>query len=169
MKQIYHGLFWIALIVLVPLMGNAQLVSPDINTTILNTNLNQTINTDLSTDPLRDGAYVIINDGTNQPWWSVENIIGNDPANQISSFANAKNRIINILNQIMNYTLGLLALVALVYLMYHGIMMVTAAGDEERYNKWFGGIKYASIALAWIWLSWFVVSLIFYIIDFIVS
>jgi hypothetical protein len=47
--------------------------------------------------------------------------------------------------------------------------MVTAAGDEERYNKWLNGIKYASIALAGIGLSWLIISLIFYIIDFIIS
>lgn len=169
MKQLGHVLFWIAIVCIVPLMGNAQLISPDINTTILNKNLNQTVNTDLTTDPLRDGVRVIINDGTNNPWGSVDNIIWSNQWWQISSFANAKNRVINIINVIMNYTLGLLALVALVYLMYHGFMMVTAAGDEERYNKWFAGIRYAAIALAGIGLSWFVVSLIFYIIDFIIS
>jgi threonine/homoserine/homoserine lactone efflux protein len=43
--------------------------------------------------------------------------------------------VINIINTITNYALGLLALTALIYLLYHGILMVTAAGDEERYNK----------------------------------
>jgi hypothetical protein len=155
-------LFWSMVLFCVPLLGQSQFVTPNINTTILNQNLNQTVNTDLANDPLRDGAFVIINDGTN----SVDNIIGNNQ--QIGTFGNAKNRVINILNTIINYTLGLLAMVALVYLMYHGILILTAAGDEERFNNGLKGIKYAAIALGGIGLSWFVISLIFYLIDFII-
>lgn len=163
MKNLFHSLFWAVILLSFPLFGQTQLVTPDINTTILNQNLNWVVNTDLATDPLRDGAFVIINDGTN----SVDNVIGsNDP--QIGTFGNAKNRVINILNTIINYTLGLLAMVALIYLMYHGILILTAAGDEERFNTWLAWIKYAAIALAGIGLSWFVISLIFYLIDFIV-
>lgn len=59
-------------------------------------------------------------------------------------------------------------MVALIYLMYHGVLILTAAGDEERFNTGLQGIKYAAIALAGIGLSWFIISLIFYLIDFIV-
>lgn len=163
MKNLFHAIFWALTLLSFPLLGQTQFVTPDINTTILNQNLDQIVNTDLATDPLRDGAFVIINDGTN----SVDNVIGsNEP--QIWTFGNAKNRVINILNTIINYTLWLLAMVALVYLMYHGVLILTAAGDEERFNSWLQGIKYAAIALAGIGLSWFVISLIFYLIDFII-
>ncbi len=151
--------------IIMPLLGNAQLSTPNIDTSILNPNLDQTINTNLATDPLRDGAFWVINDGTN----SVDNIIGSDQTQSIWSFANAKNNVINILNAIVNYSLGILALVALGYLLYHGILIVTAAGDEERYNNGLKWLKYAAIALAGIGLSRFIVSLIFYIIDFIIS
>lgn len=163
MKNVFHALFWTLILLFFPILGQTQFVTPDINTTILNRNLDQIVNTELANDPLRDGAFVIINDGTN----SVDNIIGSDEP-QIGTFGNAKNRVINILNTIINYTLGLLAMVALVYLMYHGVLILTAAGDEERFNTGLQGIKYAGIALAGIWLSRFVVSLIFYLIDFIV-
>jgi hypothetical protein len=143
MKHLLHSIFWVAVLVTLPLLGQAQLVTPDITTSILNPNLDQAINTDLANDPLRDGAFFVINDGTN----SVEGVIGSDEP-QIGTFGNAKNRIINILNTIINYTLGLLALVALVYLMYHGILILTAAGEEERFNTGLKGLKYAAIALA---------------------
>ncbi len=163
MKNFFHSLFWAVVLLSFPLLGQTQFVTPDINTTILNQNLDWVVNTDLATDPLRDGAFVIINDWTN----SVDNVIGsNDP--QIGTFGNAKNRVINILNIIINYTLGLLAMVALVYLMYHGVLILTAAGDEERFNTGLKWIQYAAIALAGIGLSWLVISLIFYLIDFIV-
>ena len=163
MKNVFHALFWTLILLFFPILGQTQFVTPDINTTILNRNLDQIVNTELANDPLRDWTFVIINDGTN----SVDNIIGSDEP-QIGTFGNAKNRVINILNTIINYTLGLLAMVALVYLMYHGVLILTAAGDEERFNTGLQGIKYAGIALAGIWLSRFVVSLIFYLIDFIV-
>lgn len=163
MKNFLHAIFWASILLFFPLLGQTQFVTPDIDTTILNQNLDQIVNTDLATDPLRDGAFVIINDGTN----SVDNVIGsNEP--QIGTFGNAKNRVINILNTIINYTLWLLAMVALIYLMYHGVLILTAAGDEERFNTGLQGIKYAAIALAGIGLSWFIISLIFYLIDFIV-
>jgi len=130
MKQLLHGVFWLMLAFCIPLLGSAQFTTPNTNTTILTTELNTVINTNLGNDPLRDGAYRVVNDGTN----SVGNVIGSDQDTSIGSFANAKNRVINILNTIINYGLGLLALVALIYLIYHGIMMLTAAGDEERYN-----------------------------------
>jgi hypothetical protein len=130
MKQLLHGVFWLMLAFCIPLLGSAQFTTPNTNTTILTTELDTVINTNLGNDPLRDGAYRVVNDGTS----SVGNVIGSDQDTSIGSFANAKNRVINILNTIINYGLGLLALVALIYLIYHGIMMLTAAGDEERYN-----------------------------------
>lgn len=100
MKNFFHAIFWALILAFFPLLGQTQFVTPDINTTILNQNLNQAVNTDLASDPLRDGAFVIINDGGTN---NVDNIIGSNQ--QIGTFGNAKNRIINILNTIINYTL----------------------------------------------------------------
>lgn len=63
MKNFFHGVFWAIALLSFPLLGQTQFVTPDINTTILNQNLDSVVNTDLATDPLRDGAFVIINDG----------------------------------------------------------------------------------------------------------
>ena len=43
--------------------------------------------------------------------------------------------------------------------------MVTAAGDEKKYQKWLGVLKYAAIWLAIVWLSWMIVSVIFWFVG----
>ena len=166
MKRLYHLLFRIIICVVTPVVGNAQLTTPTLNTTILNKNIDQTINTTLvTTDPLREGAFFVVNDGNNT---TVQNIINSNTTGQITSFSQAKTSTISIINTLINYSLSLLAFIALVYLMYHWFIMLTAAGNEEKYSEGLQWIKYAAIALAGIGLSWLVISLIFYIISFIV-
>ena len=134
--------------------------------TILNTDVNEAINTDnwdwtTIWDPIREWAYQIVhsNDWDYEIWW----IINNDE--QIQEHNVALETTLDIIRNIINYALWLLSLVALIYLILHGFMMVTAAGDDERYKKWLAWIKYAAIAIGWIWLSWFVISFIFWIIT----
>ena len=62
----------------------------------------------------------------------------------------------------------MIALVALVYLIYHGFLIMTAAGDDTQYKKGLAGIKYAAIAIAGIGASWLVVSGIFWLIALII-
>jgi preprotein translocase subunit Sss1 len=45
--------------------------------------------------------------------------------------------------------------------------MLTAAGDEEKYNKWFTILKQVALWLVMIGLAWFIVSMIFYLIGII--
>ncbi len=140
---------------------------PNIDDTILNTNENDAINTDLTDgNPIRDGIYNIIQD-QQDPNNTIGNIIGND--NEIGDHLTAQNKTFQIINNFINYALGVLALISLIYLLYHGFLMITAAGDEEQYNKWRQWLKYAGIALAGIGVSRFVVSLIFYLIQLITT
>ena len=43
--------------------------------------------------------------------------------------------------------------------------MVTAAGDEKKYQKWLSVLKYAAVGLAIIGLSWLIVSVIFWFVG----
>ena len=61
----------------------------------------------------------------------------------------------------INWILWILATIALVVCLYGGFLMVTAAGDEKKYQKWLGVLKYAAIWLAIVWLSWMIVSVVF--------
>jgi hypothetical protein len=61
--------------------------------------------------------------------------------------------------------LGFLGLIALIYLIYNGFLILTAAGDDTQYKKGLQSIKYAAIALGGIGASWLIISLIFRIIQ----
>ncbi len=131
--------------------------------TILNTDMTDAINTDnwwwTIWDPIREWAYQIVNssDWNYEVWWII-----ND---EITDHETALNNTLELITRIINYALGLLSLVALVYLLFHGFMMVTAAWDDAKYKKWLKWIKYAAIALTGIWLSRFIISFIFWIIE----
>lgn len=135
--------------------------------TILNTNVNNVIDTDnwngTIWDPIREWAYQIINaeDGQteHQIWWIIDN------NNEITDHDTALKNTFGIITRIINYALGLISLVALIYLILHGFIILTAAWDETKYKQWLKGIKYAVIAIAGVWLSWFIISFIFWIIE----
>lgn len=78
--------------------------------------------------------------------------------------ATAREKATNLMKSFLNYILWLLALVALIYLIYHGFLALTAGNDDEQRNKWISWIKYAAIAIIWLWASWFIVSLILTVI-----
>ena len=72
--------------------------------------------------------------------------------------------ILTIKNGI-NWLLGLLGLIALVVLLWGGFQMVTAAGDDKKYQAGFTILKQAGIGLLFIGLAWLFVSLIFFVIQ----
>ena len=73
--------------------------------------------------------------------------------------------IMDVIRTFLNWVLGILSLVALVVLLYGGFNMVTAAGDDAKYKKWFTILQQAAVGLAIIGLSWIIVSAIFWIIG----
>lgn len=72
--------------------------------------------------------------------------------------------LIGVIKKFINWMLGMLSLIALVMLLMGGFKMVTAAGDEEKYKGGFKIMKQAWVWLAVIGLSWFIVSIIFWVI-----
>ncbi len=72
-----------------------------------------------------------------------------------------------IIQNAINRVLGILALIVLVLLLWGGFQMITAAGDEEKYGAGFTILKQAALGLVFIGLAWFVVSMIFFLIDLI--
>ncbi len=117
-------------------------------------------------DPLRQWAYKIIDaDSTNtisdqELWWIVN-------PGQIQDHSTAMNSTMTIIKNIINYALWLISFIALVYLIYHWFLMVTAAWDDAQYKKWIKWLRLAAIALVWVWLSRLIVSFIFWIINYI--
>lgn len=142
----------------------AQMIVPDSENYILNENDQQILNTQNINDPLRDGAYNIISPVS----WTgtLSGLVG--VGDKISSHQNAQSKTMDVIKNMINYALWMLALIALVYLLYHGFLILTAAGDETQYKKGLSGIKYAAIAIAGIGASWLVVSTIFWLIALII-
>jgi threonine/homoserine/homoserine lactone efflux protein len=59
--------------------------------------------------------------------------------------------------------------IALIYLIYNGIQMMTAAGDDSKYKKWAASARAATIALVGIGTSALIVRTIFWLIGFIIT
>jgi len=72
--------------------------------------------------------------------------------------------IVNMIKNFINRSLGIMWLIALVILLYGGFQMVTAAGEEEKYKKWFTILKQAAMGLIFIGIARFMVSAIFWIL-----
>jgi hypothetical protein len=83
----------------------------------------------------------------------------------ITTSEEAQDQTVVFIQKIVNYFLALLWLVALLYLIYHWILILTAVWDDTKYKKWLKWIQTAAIALGWIWFSRFIVSLILYVIK----
>jgi len=73
--------------------------------------------------------------------------------------------LINVIKTAINWVLGMLSLIALALCLYAGFLMMTSGGDEKKYQKGVGIMKWAGIGLAVIALSWLIVSLIFWVIN----
>jgi cytochrome bd-type quinol oxidase subunit 2 len=61
---------------------------------------------------------------------------------------------------IINYALGMLGLVAVAFLIYAGVLMVTAGGNDEQIAKARKIITYAVIGIVIILLSWTIVTFV---------
>lgn len=151
----------IGIIALLGLIGicNAQLEIPW-ESTIFNTNQDQYIDANDISNPIRDGAYTAIKSpDENSEIGGIQGI-----SQKIEDHTSAREKTFTIVRNLINYALWLLSLIALVYMIYHGIVILTAAGDDAKYKQGMKGIKFAAIALIGIWFSWIIVSSIFWLI-----
>lgn len=72
---------------------------------------------------------------------------------------------INVVRWVINRTLGIMGLIALIILLWWGFLMVTAAWDSDRYSKWFTILKQAALWLVLIGVARFIISLVFWLIQ----
>lgn len=105
-------------------------------------------------DPFRDGAH--------NPWRNVDGLYYQWG---ITTFLQAQNQTIAYIQRMVNWALSFIWVIALVYLLYHGFLMLTAAGDETQFKKWVKAVRTAVIALVWIAVSAFVVNFILYLVS----
>ncbi len=79
--------------------------------------------------------------------------------------AETKNSLVDTIKNFVNWTLRILALITLLILLWGGFQMLLAAGDEGKFKQGFTILKQAAVALAFIGLSWLLVSFIFWLIS----
>jgi len=140
---------------------------PETENYILNENSQQVLNTQGVNDPIRDGAFrVVDSNGAGVGSGELAGVIW--PNNEITNHVSAQNQTLQLVKNIINYVLGFMALIALVYLIYNGFLILTAGGDDAQYKKGIGSLKYAAIAIAGVGASRLIVSLIFRVIHLIV-
>ncbi len=76
---------------------------------------------------------------------------------------------LDVVRNAINWLLGILALITLILLLWGWFQMVTAAWDEKKYDAWFTILKQAAFGLMMIWVAWFVVSIIFFVINLVTA
>lgn len=116
-------------------------------------------------DPIRQWSHNIVHAYSGN--WMAEWIVWNDK--NINNHTTAVTSTLQIIKNIINWALWMLALVALIYILIQWFVILTAAGDDTKVKKWWKWIKRACIAIVWIGLSWFIVTLIFWLIRWLAS
>ncbi len=79
--------------------------------------------------------------------------------------ANGREDLIRAITTWLGWLITILAIIALVVLVYGGILMITAAGEDDRYKKWFTILKQAAIWLIYIGLAWLFIMLVLFLIH----
>jgi hypothetical protein len=92
-------------------------------------------------------------------WGNTQNL------NVVGSGQGQSDSFVNVVRWAINWILGILALIALIMLLWWGFQMVTAAGDDGKYTAGFTILKQAAIGLVLIGVARFVISLIFFLVN----
>lgn len=116
---------------------------------------------DITVSPIEQGAW--------NPW---TNLAGDAFTNQgevLTDSEDAWTMAMNLIRGIVNYALWLIALVALLYLLYHGFLALTAGTNNEKMQQGLSGIKYAWMALAGVAVARFLISIVIFVLDLIIT
>lgn len=72
-------------------------------------------------------------------------------------------KFLKVVKGAVNRVLGILGLIALLFLMYGGFEMVTAAGDDKKYSAGAKVLKAAAIGIVMIGMARFIASGLFWL------
>ena len=103
------------------------------------------------------GATILAALFFNQAFAQGSNIMNPDPG-RIGAVA--KGTLGSNITNIINYFLGLLGLVAVGFLIYAGVLMVTAGGNDEQVTKAKKIIMYAAAGIVIVLLSYTIVTFV---------
>lgn len=80
-----------------------------------------------------------------------------------------KNALIDVIKGVINRTLWILWLIALIILLRGGFQVLTAWDDEGKSETWYKYLKTSATALIYIGVAWFIVSILFYVLGLITT
>lgn len=83
-----------------------------------------------------------------------------NPKNGTAPQATAPGTLGQNITTLINYFLGFLGLIAVAFLIYAGVLMVTAGGDDDQVTKARKIITYAVVGIVIILLSWTIVTFV---------
>lgn len=106
---------------------------------------------------------------TNNPYTNLTDEGGSKGVATPGAGTAQQDTFITVVKGAINWMLGILALIALIILLYGGFQMVTSAGDEDKYTSWFTILKHAATGLILIGIAWFIVSIIFWLVNILTS
>lgn len=130
-------------------------------TNTLNQDSKKVIDTSSITwNPIIDGTNTVI--GKNAGFkWTIDWIIAITTTSYTTSLSEATKKIQNVINR----SLGLLALLCVIYLIYEWVVLLFNFDDDKAQSTAFEAIKKVAWVIGWIWLTWFIVSAIFFIVS----
>jgi len=84
----------------------------------------------------------------------------------VQYYATSQNPALYYIKIVVNYFLWILAFIALVVLIYGFYsILFDWKKSEESLQIWRKYVKASIISIVWIWLSWLIVSFIFYVVS----
>ncbi len=100
-------------------------------------------------------------------WWFGDqtDVVKYNPTVPGATAGLQSDKLITSIKMFINRILWLLGLIALLMLLWGGFQMVTAAGDEAKYKKWFKILQQAGMWIIFIWVSWLFISVIFWLVS----
>lgn len=124
------------------------------------TNDSQQIIVPPENNAIREGTHDIIQSPDSAS--KIENLL---ETQQIENQSDATTKTINLIHRIINYALSFVSIIALVVLIYAGIQMTTAAGDDKKYQAGKTTLKKITIGIIGIGISWLIISFIFWFLS----
>lgn len=76
-----------------------------------------------------------------------------------------EDNLLDVIKGVANWVFGILALIALLIVIYGWFLMLTSAGEDDAYTKWWSVMKSALIWIVIIGVAWFVVSGIIWVVQ----
>lgn len=116
--------------------------------------------------PSVNGEDVNDNGAINQWSYAISNnLSGTIEPNEYNDYKTSFEDTMTLIQTTINRLLWALAVIALVYMLYCWFLIFTSGSDDKNASKGKKWISTAAIAIAWIGLSWLIISAIIWLIN----